>query len=223
MQWPPLESNPEVFTEYLQKIGLTKDWAIGEVFGFDEELLEFLPQPILGIIVALSGTGKVDNSTIGKEEDVDKVPFYMKQTTELDNACGIIACLHTIYNNDDVKIEDDSILGKYKASCESKTPMEKALILEKSDGFKKEHMAAAQEGQSSNQAPATHHFIAFVVNKDKQLVLLDGCVNGPHIVEDNCEDVLRGSIKEIKRRLEAGEIKDELSMMTLYKQDQWNN
>ena len=41
--WPPLESNPEVFTDYLQKIGLSNQWAIGEVFGFDEELLAFLP------------------------------------------------------------------------------------------------------------------------------------------------------------------------------------
>jgi len=42
-KWPPLESNPEVFTDYLQNIGLSKDWGIGEVFGFDEELLAFLP------------------------------------------------------------------------------------------------------------------------------------------------------------------------------------
>lgn len=41
--WPPLESNPEVFTEYLHKIGMSNKWAIGEVFGFDEELLAFLP------------------------------------------------------------------------------------------------------------------------------------------------------------------------------------
>ena len=51
--WPPLESNPEVFTTYMQSIGLANTWAIGEVFGFDEELLAFLPQPILAVIVAI--------------------------------------------------------------------------------------------------------------------------------------------------------------------------
>ena len=45
-EWPPLESNPEIFTNYMRDIGMSKDWAIGEVFGFDEELLAFLPQPI---------------------------------------------------------------------------------------------------------------------------------------------------------------------------------
>ena len=38
----------------------------------------------------------------------------MKQTSTLDNACGIIACLHAIFNNQDkVPVESDSILGKY--------------------------------------------------------------------------------------------------------------
>ena len=76
-RWPPLESNPEVFTNYLQsvryafqntatdifellhhfltlystshyQIGLPPTFSIGEVFGFDEELLAFIPQPVLG-------------------------------------------------------------------------------------------------------------------------------------------------------------------------------
>ena len=45
--WPPLESNPDVFTNYLQSIGLPATFSIGEVFGFDEELLAFIPQPVL--------------------------------------------------------------------------------------------------------------------------------------------------------------------------------
>ena len=60
-----------------------------------------------------------------------------------------------------------------------------------------------------------HHFIAFVVNSDKQLVELDGTKKGPHIVAEGCEDVLRGTIAEIQKRLAAGEISESLSMMTL--------
>ena len=56
-KWPPLESNPEVFTKYLHKIGLSEDWAVGEVFGFDEDLLAFIPRPILAVIVAFEGKG----------------------------------------------------------------------------------------------------------------------------------------------------------------------
>ena len=52
-KWPPLESNPEIFTDYLHKIGLSPAYAIGEVFGFEEDLLAFLPQPVYAIIVNL--------------------------------------------------------------------------------------------------------------------------------------------------------------------------
>ena len=40
--------------------------------------------------------------------------FYMKQTEKLDNACGIIACLHSVLNNlDNVQLEVGSILDKF--------------------------------------------------------------------------------------------------------------
>lgn len=42
--WAPLESNPEIFTQYMEKVGLnTASWQFAEVYGFDEDLLAFLP------------------------------------------------------------------------------------------------------------------------------------------------------------------------------------
>ena len=35
----------------------------------------------------------------GDEANTDKVNYYMKQTGVLDNACGVIACIHAILNN----------------------------------------------------------------------------------------------------------------------------
>jgi hypothetical protein len=35
------------------------------------------------------------------------------------------------------------------------------------------------------------------------------------VIEEGCTDVLKSSVKEIMRRLEAGEISDSLSVMTL--------
>ena len=61
-QWPPLESNPEIFTKYMREVGMSGDWAVGEVFGFDEELLAFIPQPVVGVIAAMQ--------RLKKEEDV---------------------------------------------------------------------------------------------------------------------------------------------------------
>ena len=64
----------------------------------------------------------------------------MKQTSTLDNACGIIACLHAIFNNQDkVPVESDSILGKYLQDAQNKSPAERATALESNDGFKNKH------------------------------------------------------------------------------------
>ena len=53
-EWPPLEGNPEIFQEYLAKGGFdgTK-YAFNDIFGFEEELLAFIPQPRYGVIICV--------------------------------------------------------------------------------------------------------------------------------------------------------------------------
>ena len=36
-EWPALESNPEVLTNYMHKIGLPNDFLFEEVFSLDDE------------------------------------------------------------------------------------------------------------------------------------------------------------------------------------------
>merc|ERR1719265_501667 len=143
----------------------------------------------------------------------------MKQTGVLDNACGIIACLHSVLNNlETVTVKPDTILNKYWNSAMNEDPAKRAALLEANEEFQKLHNSYAGEGQSvqaENQNQVQHHFIALVGNKDKQLVELDGTIKGPKIIAENCEDVLRGSIAEIKKRLENKEYSESLSMMTL--------
>jgi ubiquitin carboxyl-terminal hydrolase L3 len=217
--WPPLESNPEVFTKYMHTIGMSPEWGVGEVFGFDEDLLAFLPQPIIGVIVAIERTEKAEDRARGSVDNNSIVPYYMKQTAELDNACGIIACLHACLNNlDKVSLTEGSILQNYQHATQNMSPEERAAHLEGANDFKEQHASAASEGQSNlaeSQDEVKHHFIAFVVNAAGQLVELDGTKQGPHVVAEGCDDVLRGSIAEIQRRLGEGEISESMSMMTL--------
>ena len=221
--WPPLESNPDVFTTYLQSIGLPTTFSIGEVFGFDEELLAFIPQPVLGIIVCyerLIPKSEYREQDRGAAEDYEKVLFYMHQSKALDNACGIIACIHAVFNSPVVSMDEESVLGKFRTSTEQSSPKERCDALEKNVEFQKIHKQHASKGQSrtidSDQSKVKHHFIAYTLCKEgKNLVELDGTKAGPVILGNCGGDVLRGSIREVKGKLERGEISESLSMMTL--------
>ena len=220
--WPPLESNPEVFTAYLHSIGLPPTFCIGEVFGFDEDLLAFLPQPILGTIVCyerLIAKEDYREQDKGRPEDYDRVPFYMHQSRVLDNACGIIACLHAVFNSPVVSVDPASVLGRFREGTAASTPTEKCAALEQNEEFRNIHKTHAAKGQSrsitSDQSKVKHHFIAYSLDKEGNLVELDGTKAGPVVVGECGGDVLRGSIKEVRGKLERGEISESLSMMTL--------
>ena len=49
--WPPLESNPEIFANYMHGAGLPDKWTFGEIYGFEEDLLAFIPTPVLAVII----------------------------------------------------------------------------------------------------------------------------------------------------------------------------
>lgn len=220
--WPPLESNPEVFTSYLNSIGLPPSFSIGEVFGFDEDLLAFLPQPVLGVIVCyerLIPKSEYRDQDKGSADLYDRVRFYMHQSKVLDNACGIIACLHAIFNCTAVEVESDSVLGRFHRRTLALSPLERCVALENDVDFRTIHKNFASKGQSreitSDQEKVKHHFIAYVLNGEEKLVELDGTKLGPVIVGDCGGDLLRGSIREVMGKLERGEISESLSMMTL--------
>ena len=75
----------------------------------------------------------------------------MKQTRKLDNACGIIASIHAILNNvenKNIRLDKDTVLGKYIAKASSLTPAERATLLENSNEFKMIHKEHAMQGNS---------------------------------------------------------------------------
>ena len=217
--WPPLESNPDVFSQYLHSIGLPTAFSIGEVFGFDEDLLAFIPQPVLGVIVCyerLIPKSQYREQDKGSPDNYDKA-WYMHQSGTLDNACGIIACIHAIFNCPLVTLDPSTTLGAYKQRVENYNPTQRKTALEQDTAFQKAHKKHAAKGQTAavtrDQSKVKHHFIAYVLNDEGDLVELDGTKNGPVIV-GKCGDLLRGSIREVKGKLERGEISESLSMMT---------
>ena len=141
-RWPPLESDPAIFTEYLHKVGLAGDWQVGECFGLDEDCLSFIPAPCVAMIV---NSERLMRDDIAVGDAANQAAFYMKQSDTLDNACGIIACLHAVFNNqgNGVNFGEDSLLGRYWAQVKDSTPEERCTALEGFDEFKEVHKTHA--------------------------------------------------------------------------------
>ena len=95
---------------------MPEDWLINECFGLDDDCLGFIPQPTLGVIVNYERLKKAEDKALG--DPAVETTYYMKQTSALDNACGIIASLHCILNHPkDVVLKEGSILAKFWATA----------------------------------------------------------------------------------------------------------
>lgn len=219
-KWPPLESDPEIFTEYAHKIGLNNTYQFNEIFSMD-----CLPEEGPAYAVVLSRetgpSGKVPRDE-SKFIESSALSFFMKQSTNLDNACGIIASLHAIGNNrGDDTILNNSILSNFYNSTKDKSPEDKATSLEGANEFKTVHQQYSNQGQSNlceNQDAVKHHFVCFIYH-DGNLVELDGCLKGPYIVKEGIkqDQLVQEACNEIKKRLENGNITDKLAIMYLTK------
>lgn len=218
-EWPPLESDPQIFTNYLKKLGLNEKYKFDELYGLDEELLlmvEGIPKAL--IINYEKGINKKTYKDSDKISHA-KVPFYMYQQGKLDNACGVIAALHAVGNNK-LDLNPDSILDKFFKNCTDKLPEEICANLQDNSDFKNEHKSFASKGQSNlcdKQEDVKNHFVCFAI-VDNNLIEFDGVIKSPMIISSNInsDNFLIKSCEEIKKRLYDKNITDNLSILYLH-------
>ena len=100
-RWAALESNPTVMTEFCHKAGVPPVWQVVDVWGLDPDLLAFVPQPAVALIL-LFPTRNKDGSRarelclVPAEEQPGEEVLFIRQASGagLENACGTIALLH---------------------------------------------------------------------------------------------------------------------------------
>jgi ubiquitin carboxyl-terminal hydrolase L3 len=199
----------------MHNVGLPQDWIIAECFGLDDECLSFVPQPALAVIAVIESL-EADKGSRDLGDVTLPVDFYMKQTPKLDCACGIIACIHSVLNNTKhIALPEDSVLGKFQKSCEGKTPEHSAKLLEDNNEFKSTHSGFAAQGQSE-QAQDTesvkYHFIAFVRSEEGKLIEYDGLKQGPLVVQEASEDLLKDTARILLKRVEDGKYSESISV-----------
>ena len=113
----------------MYKVGLPQTWGFGDVFGFDEELLAMCAQPVIAVIANVERLKKTEDKAQG-DMDTAKGSYYMEQTGPLDNACGVIACIHAILNNlggEKIVLPESAHLAKFLSDAKDKSPHDRAL------------------------------------------------------------------------------------------------
>merc|ERR550539_343752 len=109
LRWIALESSPESLNAFSKKLGLPKEYAWKEIWGFDDELLAFVQK--CKAVCFLFGSSK--NIANAKKEQADKIKkqiadggsqelsknlWYTYQVDGIGNACGSIAAIHSMAN-----------------------------------------------------------------------------------------------------------------------------
>ncbi|CAN6241310.1 unnamed protein product [Urochloa humidicola] len=184
-RWPPLESSPEVFNQFMWSLGVPEDEAeFHDVYGLDVDALDMVPQPVLAVILCFPDPPQDASCTSdlclssGENETQEQV-YFIKQIESLGNACGTIALIHAIGNlSSGINLVENSCLDLFFKSTASMDPYKRALFLEKDDTMARAHSLAASAGVTELCDVVEEHYICFVV-VNGTLIELDGMKDGP--------------------------------------------
>lgn len=179
-RWIPLESNPDVMTKYMHKLGMSQSWSFSDVFGLDPVSLATVPQPTVALILLFPETENIKKADLERLSKIEKDGqtvspnvYFMKQT--IGNACGTVGLLHAVLNvTDQITLENP--LKDFLEKTKGLNPDEKATCMENDETLHVAHEESAQEGQTEAPSPednVTNHFIA-LISKDGCIYEMDG-------------------------------------------------
>ncbi|KAJ8632109.1 hypothetical protein MRB53_025445 [Persea americana] len=182
-KWLPLESNPDIMNQFLWGLGLLEEDAeFCDVYGFDDELLDMVPKPVLAVLFLFPITAESEAERMMEKDDAQQGEmkeqgevYFLRQT--VGNACGTIGLLHAVGNaTSRIKLLEGSYLDRFLKSTANMDPMERAIFLEKDTELEDAHSVAATAGDTEAPNINTNvdtHFICFTC-VDGVLYELDG-------------------------------------------------
>mmetsp|Transcript_44802 Transcript_44802/g.106352 ORF Transcript_44802/g.106352 Transcript_44802/m.106352 type:complete len:243 (+) Transcript_44802:102-830(+) len=206
VHWVPLESNPEMLTEFARRVGLPEGWEFVDVYGVDEGLLAMVPRPVVAVTLLFQCT---EASSQHKKAQMERIKAsgqtvnpsikYLRQY--VGNACGTIASIHSMANNADVLgVMPDTPLGRFLQQAEGKTPEESGALLAEATDLHRASESSAAGGQTAAPeatADVDHHFICFV-EKGGDVYELDGAKQFPINHGSSGGDLLVAATQAIK-------------------------
>eukprot|EP00088_Acartia_fossae_P068293 TRINITY_DN8630_c0_g1_i1.p1 TRINITY_DN8630_c0_g1~~TRINITY_DN8630_c0_g1_i1.p1 ORF type:complete len:309 (+),score=56.95 TRINITY_DN8630_c0_g1_i1:51-977(+) len=208
--WCLIESDPGVFTELIQKFGVT-GVQVEELWSLDKEQFTDL-KPVYGLIFLFKWTG--DDGAVDRivmDSRLDSI-FFAKQV--IQNACATQAILSILMNIANPEVKLGSTMEELKEFCGSFDPVMKGLTLSNSDSIRTVHNSFARQslfefdGKKADKDDDVFHFVGYVPI-DGRIYELDGLKEGPidhGPAGDDWTDAVRPIIEARMQRYKEGEI-----------------
>lgn len=202
-KWCTIESDPGVFTELVQKIGV-KGIQFEELFVLEDDILNQI-KPIHGLIFLFKW--QKDPEPRQTLEHYDPSLFFAKQT--INNACATQAILSILMNNDKIELGED--LTNFKDFTLGLNPVDKGNSIGQHENIRTHHNSFARQdpftieddqSKHAKEDDDVYHFVSYVPHKGT-LYELDGLQPGPisfgEVTEENW---LTKAKEEIQKRIE---------------------
>jgi ubiquitin carboxyl-terminal hydrolase L3 len=183
-KWLALESNPQIANKFAQRMGLpAKTYEFVDIYGLDAELLAFVPQPVVAVMLLRPSGVAIKKYGLEQQEKLANDPnhkiadglFYMYQHgNKIGNACGTIALIHAIASLTHPEslaapfelVADSPLANFIKASADMDWTERGWELIRRTD-IREASDVVANDSSNQTITPERHekvhaHFIAFI-------------------------------------------------------------
>ncbi|KAI2800370.1 Ubiquitin carboxyl-terminal hydrolase isozyme L3 [Blomia tropicalis] len=183
--WVPIESNPEIMTDYVRMLSLTSHYLIDvPVIEGAEEMGIFKDHQVKAFIFLYEINNRTKSEVDEANSQQPSPPsdlFHMKQYVH--NSCGSVALFHAYLNtvNRD-RFEPESVLFDFFWQSNEESFEKRGQMFAESEVIRKLHYQAGMVGQTSvpdDLSNINYHYVAIVPGSDGTVYKLDGRCNKP--------------------------------------------